>query len=89
MISHNKASSLKHINVEPLKNGTMRTAPLLSLCFTGFMMHGLLPDSMLSVMLVPVVKDKARKISSLGISWPIALASTLSQVLEKKICWIE
>lgn len=85
MISHNKASSLNHINVEPLKNGTLRTAPLLSLCFTGFMMHGLLPDSMLSVMLVPVVTDKARKISSLDIYRTIALASTLSQGLEKNM----
>lgn len=84
MISHNKASSLNHINAEPVKNGTLR-APLLSLCFTGFMMHGLLPDSMLSVMLVPVVKDKARKISSLDIYRAIALASTLSQGLQKNM----
>lgn len=84
MISHNKASSLNHINAEPLKNGTLRTAPLLSLYFTGFMMHGLLSDSMLSVMFVPV-KDKARKISSLDIYRAIALASTLSQVLEKNM----
>lgn len=47
------------------------------------MIHGLLPDSMLSVMLVPVAKDKARKISSLDICRAIALASTLSQGLEK------
>lgn len=48
-------------------------------------MHGLLPDSVCSVMLVPVVKDKARKISSLDIYWPITLASTLCQVLEKNM----
>lgn len=85
MISHNKASSLNHINAEHLKNGILRNAPLLYLCFTGFMMHGLLPDSMLSVMFVPVVQDKARKISSLDIYRAIALASTLSQGLEKNM----
>lgn len=32
-----------------------------SLCLTGFVIHGLLTDLVLSVLLVPVVKDKARK----------------------------
>lgn len=67
MISGNKASSLIHSNMQHLKNGSLKTAPLLSLCFTGFMFHGLLPDSKLSGLFVPVVKDKARRISSLDI----------------------
>ena len=37
---------------------------LISLCFTSFFAHGFLPESMLSVVLVPVIKDKAGKISS-------------------------
>ena len=81
-ISDNKASGIDHITAEHLKYASLRTAPLLSLCFTGFMVHGLLPDSMLSVLLVPVVKDKAGKISSLDNYRPIALASILSKVLE-------
>lgn len=46
------------------------------------MIHGLLPDSMLSVLLVPVIKDKAGKVCSLDNYKPIALASILSKVLE-------
>lgn len=57
-LSDNKASGLDHISAEHLKYGSKRIAPLLALCFSGFMTHGVLPDSMLSVLLVPVIKDK-------------------------------
>lgn len=53
------------------------------------MTHGLLPDSMLSVLLVPVFKDKAGKIGSLDNYRPIALASVVSKVLERVLLdWI-
>ena len=47
------------------------------------MTHGTLPDSMLSVVLVPVIKDKSGKVGSIDNYRPIALASILSKVLEK------
>lgn len=59
---------------------------LLSICFTGLVGHGILPDSLMSVILVPVIKDKASKaskVSSIDNYRPIALASILSKVLEK------
>lgn len=45
-------------------------------------MHGTLPSSMLSVLLLPVIKDKTGKISSIDNYRPIALASVLAKVLE-------
>ena len=36
---------------------------MLAMCLTGLFIHGFLPDSMLSIVLVPVVKDKSGKIS--------------------------
>ncbi len=45
--------------------------------------HGILPDSVLSVLLVPVVKDKTGKMSSIDNYRPIALASVLSKVFER------
>lgn len=47
------------------------------------MIHGLLPDSMLSLLLVPVSKDEASKVGKLDNYRPVALASILSKVLEK------
>ena len=58
---------------------------MLSLCLIGFLFPGVLPDSMLSVVLVPTIKSKTGRISSKDNYRPIALASTLSKVLEIEI----
>lgn len=58
-------------------------AGVLAICFNGVMAHGLLPESMLSVALLPVIKDKAGKVGSLDNFRPIALAWVLSKVLER------
>ena len=42
------------------------------MCFTCFISRGFLPESMLSVVLVPVIKDNAGKISSKDNYRPIA-----------------
>uniref|UniRef100_A0A8C9XZT8 Ig-like domain-containing protein n=1 Tax=Sander lucioperca TaxID=283035 RepID=A0A8C9XZT8_SANLU len=47
-----------------------------------FFVHGALPDSMLSVVLVPVIKDKVGKLNSSDNYRPIALASVMSKMLE-------
>ena len=78
----NKACGLDQITVEHLKHACGRIPVLLAMCFTGLLMHGILPDSMLSVLLVPVIKVKTGKISSIENYRPIALASILSKVLE-------
>lgn len=49
------------ITPEHLKYATYRISVLLALCFSGLLMHDILPDSMLSVLLVPVVKDTTGK----------------------------
>ena len=79
----NKACGMDLISAEHLKNANLRLAPLLALSLTGFMIHGILPDSMLSILLVPVLKDKASRVSCMDNYRPIALASILSTVVEK------
>ena len=55
-----------------------------------FFAHGFLPESILSDVLVPVIKDKAGKISSKDNYRPVALASMFSQIIEIIIlCRIE
>lgn len=48
-LSNNKASGPDGIAAENIKYASLKLSPLLGLCFTGFMFHGILPDSMLSV----------------------------------------
>lgn len=58
---------------------------LLSLCFSGLVTHGTPPDSMMSVILVQVIKDKAGKVGSIDNYRPIVHTRILSKVLERLI----
>ena len=78
----NKACGSDGICSEHLKYSSNVLEPLLAMCFTIFISHRFLPASMLSVVLVPVIKDKAGKISSKDNYRPIALASVISKLVE-------
>ena len=82
-LADNKACGPDGISAEHIKLASPRAAVLLSICFTGFMCHGVLPGSMLSVTLVPIIKDKVGRVGSMDNYRPIALASVLSKVLER------
>ena len=58
---------------------------MLAMCVSSLFIHGFLPDSMLSVVLVPVIKNKSRRINDSDNYRPIALASIVSKVVEKVI----
>ena len=62
-----------------------RVLHLLAMCVSSLFIHGFLPDSMLSVVLVPVIKNKSRRIKDSDNHRPIALASIVSKVVEKVI----
>ena len=81
-LENNKTCGLDSIYAESLKYSSDKILPLLSLCLTGFFVHGFLPSSLLSVVLVPIIKDKAGNISSKDNYRPIALASIMSKIVE-------
>jgi hypothetical protein len=84
-LADRKACGMDNITSEHLKLAGPRLAVLLSICFSGLVCHGILPDSLMSVILVPVIKDKAGKVGSIDNYRPIALASIISKVLESLI----
>ena len=51
----------------------------------SYFIHGVLPPSMISVVLVPIVKNKRISICSKNNYRPIALASIMSKLLENII----
>ena len=55
---------------------------LLAQCVTSFLVHGYLPDTLMSVVLVPIIKDKSGKINSKDNYRPIVIASTMSNFIE-------
>ena len=56
--------------------------PLLSMCFSSLFVHGFLPKSLMSVVLLPIIKNKCGNISSKENYRPIALASIMSKLIE-------
>ena len=84
-LSVNKAAGLDGIFAEHLLYCSNRMHSLLAMCLTGFFVHGHLPDSMLAVVLVPIIKDRAGRIDQLDNYRPIALASVLSKIVESII----
>ena len=57
--------------------------PLLATCITDVFVHGLfVPSSLLSVVLVPIIKCKSGKINSKDNYRPFALASIVSKIVE-------
>ena len=82
-LANNKSCVLDGVNAEHLKHCSDRILPMLAMCFTGLFIHGVLPPSMISVVLVPIVKNKRISFCSKNNYRPIALASIMSKLLEK------
>ena len=80
-LATNKACGPDKITAEHLKYASHRLSVLLTMCFAGLLSQVILPDSMLSVLLAPVIKDKTCKASSIDNYITIALARILSKVL--------
>lgn len=57
-LSDNKACGTDHITTEQLKHASQTLHPLLIMCFTGFLINGILPHSVKWMLLVPVIKEK-------------------------------
>ena len=79
---NNKSCGADGLFAENMKHGGKRLNTLLAMCFTGLFVHGFLPDSMLSVVLVPIIKDKNGKIGNTDNYRPTALATVVSKTVE-------
>lgn len=84
-LDKNKSCGLDGIYAEHLIYCSNRLLLLLAFCITAFFVHGFLPDNMMSVVLVPIIKDKAGKIGDKNNYRPIAIASIMSKILERII----
>ena len=74
-LRHKKACGLDGIYAEHITNCSRHLFTIMAMCLSGFFVHGFLPDAMLSVVLVPIIKDKCGKINSKDNYRPVALAS--------------
>ena len=81
-LSDNKSCGLDGIGLHAkhLKHCSDIIIALLSKCFTGLLVHGTLPESMIDVVIVPIVKNKRASICNKANYRPIALASSFKNI---------
>lgn len=80
-LGDSKTFGIDNIPAEHLKIANRKLHPFLAIYFTGLLVYGILPDSNLSVLLVPIIKNKAVNLTSLDNYRPIALSNALEQKL--------
>ena len=56
-----KSNGIDGLYAENLKYASPRLFVLLAMCISGMFVHGFLPESMLNVILVPVIKEKSQE----------------------------
>ena len=79
----NKTYGLDGIVAEHSLYSSERWCTVLAMRLAGLFVRGFLPDSMLAVVLVPIIKDKTGRIDRIDNYRQIALASVVSNVLER------
>jgi len=82
-LDDNKSCGFDGLCAEHFKFCSERLKPLLSLCFTSFFVHGFLPETMIIVVLAPIIKNKSASLCDKNNYRPIALASIMSKIFEK------
>lgn len=82
-LSNNKAIGPDDIGAEHLKFAGDKVIELLTVCYNGMLIHGILPENMMTTYLQPVLKHKMGDVTDISNYRPIAIASVLSKVLEK------
>ena len=70
------------LTAEHLKNCNSRLHLIISLCFSAMLVHGYLPEKMISGHLVPVIKNKCGKLSSKSNFRPIGVCFIMSKLFE-------
>ena len=80
-LSGGKSCGIDGIYAEHLKYSSLNYRSLLARCMTSFIVHGHLHDTLMSVVHVPIIKDKSGKINIKDNYRPIAIASAMSKLL--------
>ena len=77
-----KSAGADHIHAEHLIRASDRLTVLLSILCTSIMKRGYIPSGMLDTTLTPIVKTKTGDVTDKNNYRPIAVATSMSKVME-------
>ena len=81
-LPNGKSEGHDGLSAEHIKLSSPKLSVLLTVLINAMILHGHVPDSLIKVILVPIVKNKAGDITSKNNYRPIALAAVLSKLVE-------
>ena len=84
-LSVNKAIGADDIPAEVFRSATPRLVTFLTILVNGFFRHSFIPDVVMKVILVPLLKNKLKDASLSESYRPIAIATAFSKVIENVI----
>ena len=82
-LSNGKAAGTDNLTAENLKYADLKLPTLLSLFVTSVLFHGHLPNSLIESVIVPIIKDKNKRVSDKNNYRPIGLSNICTKILEK------
>ena len=82
-LSYNKSPGLDGICSEHMKFACQQLPVLLSILMSAILVHGYVPKSMLKSVIIPIIKNKNKRISDKDNCRPICLANVFTKVVEK------
>ena len=80
-----KACGYDHISNEHFKHANEKLHILMSLLYSSLLIHGFLPDTMMTTIIAPIIKNKSGDLSDNNNYRPIALATVASKLFESLI----
>ena len=80
-----KSSGLDGLNGESMKHAHLLLCLLVSICFTSMFKHCYMPQSMINLVIIPIIKNKSEDFTDKNNYRPIALSSIISKVFEHTI----
>ena len=75
-----KASVYDHISNEHFKYANEKLHILMSLFYSSLSIHGFLPDTMMTTIIAPIIKNKSGNVSDNNNYRPIVLATVASKL---------
>ena len=84
-LPNRKSSGFDGLNGETLKHAEPLLCLLLSICYTCMFKHCYMPQSMINLVIVPLVKDKSGYLTDKNNYRPIELSSIAFNVFEQVV----